>query len=379
VTQPTGSLRLATLAAELGREWVGDGEFLIEGVAPLESAGECELSYVRSSSWAAAGARSRAGALILPEGSDAGGRPAIPSPNPALDFARAVRRIRPPSRPAPGTSSAAWIDPEASVDPSASVGPGVAVGAGSRVGARTILHANVTVYRGVEIGEDCELHAGVVVREDTVMGNRVCLEPGVVIGGDGFGYVHDEGGRFEKVPQVGRVVIEDDVEIGAGSTVDRATLSETRIRRGAKIDNLVQIAHNCDVGEGAVIAGQTGLSGSTVVGPGAIIMAQVGSAGHLRVGARAFVGARAGLHRDVPEGARVWGSPQMEERAWHRAVAALARLPGALRRLRAVERKLGLRGDADPTSREREPGAPGEGAAPRRSGVRGRSSGGGGS
>jgi len=371
VTEPTGSLRLATLAAELGREWVGDGDFRIEGVAPLESARESELSYVRSSRWAAAAARSRAGALILPEDVDAGGRPAIPSPSPALDFARAVRRVRPPSRPAPGASPAAWVDADATVDPSASLGPGTVVGAGSRVGARTILHANVTIYGNVEIGEDCEIHSGVVVREDTKIGKRVCLEPGVLIGGDGFGYIHDEEGRFEKVPQVGRVVIEDDVEIGAGSTVDRATLSETRIRRGAKIDNLVQIAHNCDVGEGAVIAAQSGLSGSTVVGPGAIIMAQAGSAGHLRVGARAFVGARAGLHRDVPDGARVWGSPQMEERAWHRAVVALARLPGALRRLRAVERKLGLRGASGQVSQTSEPQAPADAAAPERSGAQG--------
>jgi UDP-3-O-[3-hydroxymyristoyl] glucosamine N-acyltransferase len=344
VTDVVGSLRLAELATDLGREWTGDGDFLIRGVAPLESASESELSYVRTGAWAASAARSRAGALILPEDVDPGGRPAIHSPNPGLDFARAVRRICPNSRPASGIHPAAHVDPEAQVDASASIGAASVVGAGSSIGARSILHANVTIYHDVEIGEDCELHAGVVVREGSRIGKRVCLEPGVLIGGDGFGYIHDERGRFEKVPQVGRVRIEDDVEIGAGSTVDRATLSETRIRRGAKIDNLVQIAHNCDVGEGAVIAAQSGLSGSTVIGPGAIVMAQAGSAGHLRVGAGAFVGARAGLHRDVPDGARVWGSPQMEERSWHRAVAALARLPEALRRLRAVERKLGLRG-----------------------------------
>jgi UDP-3-O-[3-hydroxymyristoyl] glucosamine N-acyltransferase len=352
VTDTVGPLRLATLAAQLGRDWIGDGDFLIEGVAALESARESELSYLRSAAWAEAAASSRAGALILPEGVDAGGRPAIQSPNPALDFARAVRRIRPLFRPPAGVHPAAHVDPEATVDASASIGPGAVVGARSRVAARSVIHANVTIYHDVEIGEDCELHSGVVVREDTVIGQRVCLEPGVMIGGDGFGYIHDEAGRFQKVPQVGRVVIEDDVEIGAGSTVDRATLSETRIRCGAKIDNLVQIAHNCDVGEGALIAAQSGLSGSTVVGAGAIIMAQSGSAGHLHVGARAFVGARAGLHRDVPEGARVWGSPQMEERAWHRVVAALARLPDALRRLRAVERKLGLRGSSAWTSQQ---------------------------
>jgi len=160
--------------------------------------------------------------------------------------------------------------------------------------------------------------------------------------GDGFGYAFDEQGALEKVPQVGRVVVEDDVEIGANTTVDRAALGETRIRRGAKIDNLVMVAHNCDIGEGVVIVGQAGLAGSTVVERGAMLMAQMGSGGHLRIGERAFVGARAGLHKDVAAGARVWGAPQLPERAFHRAMAALTRLPDALRRLRALEKRLGL-------------------------------------
>jgi UDP-3-O-[3-hydroxymyristoyl] glucosamine N-acyltransferase len=206
-----------------------------------------------------------------------------------------------------------------------------------------VLHSNATLYPDVEVGADCVIHAGVVLREGTRVGDRVVLEPGVVVGGDGFGYAPDGRGGLVKVPHVGRVVIEDDVEIGANSTVDRATLAETRIRRGARIDNLVQIAHNCDIGENAVVVAQSGLSGSTVVGRGAIVMAQAGSAGHLKIGDGAFVGARAGLHKDVADGGRVWGAPQMEERTWHRAMAALSRLPDVLRRLRAVERALGLR------------------------------------
>jgi UDP-3-O-[3-hydroxymyristoyl] glucosamine N-acyltransferase len=146
---------------------------------------------------------------------------------------------------------------------------------------------------------------------------------------------------------VGRVVIEDDVDIGSGSTIDRATLGETRIRRGAKLDNLVMVAHNCDIGEGAIVVAQSGLAGGTRVGAGAILMARTGSAGQLEIGERAFVGARSGLHRDVKPGARVFGSPAQEERAWHRQLAALRYLPGALRRLRAIERKLGLRPPRD--------------------------------
>jgi UDP-3-O-[3-hydroxymyristoyl] glucosamine N-acyltransferase len=337
------ALRLAELAEALGRTWVGDGDRMIEDVAALDTAQARDLSFVRSLDRVKQMAESRAGCLILPEGVDPDGRSAILSCNPALDFARAVERLRPASRPAPGVHATAHVADRAEVDSTASLGPGVSVGDGARVGARTILHANVTLYADVEVGEDCELHSGVVVREATRIGCRVLLQPGVVIGGDGFGYFPDEAGTPTRTPHVGRVVIEDDVEIGANTTVDRATLSETRIRRGAKIDNLVQVGHNCDIGENVLLVAQSGLSGSTVIERGAIIMAQAGSAGHLRIGKGAFVGARAGLHKDVPEGGRVWGAPQMEERRWHRVVAALGRLPDALRRLRAIEVKLGLR------------------------------------
>ena len=335
-------VRLKDLAAELGCDVEGDGEFLVRGVAGLESASGSELSFARDG-LADKLATTSAGALIVSHGVDVGGRPVIRSANPQLDFARALRRLVPGSSLPPGISEQAHVSAEADVDASACVAPGAVVGEGCRVGPRTTIHSNATLYPGVEVGADCVIHSGVVLREGTSLGDRVLLQPGVVIGGDGFGYVHAEDGRLEKVLQVGCVVIEDDVEVGANSTIDRATLGETRIRRGTKIDNLVQIAHNCDVGEDVVIIAQSGLSGSTIVGRGAMIMAQAGSAGHLRIGERAFVGARAGLHRDVADGARVWGTPQLEEHGWHRAVAALARLPDALRRLRAVERKVGLR------------------------------------
>jgi len=202
----------------------------------------------------------------------------------------------------------------------------------------------------VTVGEDCWIHSGCVLREDTRLGDRVVLQPGVILGGDGFGYAADEAGHPVAIAHRGCVVIEDDVEIGANSTVDRATLDETRIRRGAKIDNLVQIAHNCDIGEDALIVAQSGLSGGTVVGRGAMIMAQAGSAGHLRIGERAFVGARAGLHHDVADGARVFGAPAVEEHGWHRTVAALKRLPELLRRVRRLERALTERAGERPAS-----------------------------
>jgi UDP-3-O-[3-hydroxymyristoyl] glucosamine N-acyltransferase len=335
-------MRLRELASALGREFAGDGELMIRGVAPLEQAGAEDLSFVRSERWAKLLEGSRAGACIVPLGLKTGARTVIHSPHPGLDFARAVGALLPVAKPPAGIHSTALVDPGATVHPEASIGPRSVVGPGCRIGARSVLFPNVTLYADVTIGEDCVLHSGVVLGEGTQIANRVLLQPGVVLGGDGFGYAFDEQGRLEKVPQVGRVTVEDDVEIGANTTVDRAALGETRIRRGAKIDNLVMVAHNCDIGEGVIIVGQAGLAGSTVVERGAMLMAQTGSGGHLRIGARAFVGARAGLHKDVPAGARVWGAPQLPERTFHRAMAALTRLPDALKRLRAIEKRLGV-------------------------------------
>jgi UDP-3-O-[3-hydroxymyristoyl] glucosamine N-acyltransferase len=341
------AVKLSEIAARLGRTMVGARDVELTGVAPIESAGPHQLSFVRSLRWARHIEETRAGALIVPEGVDCGGRPAIPSPDPGLDFVRAVALLVPQPKPAPGIHPAASMDPSAQVHPEASVGAGAVVGARCRVGARSILHPRVVLYDDAVVGEGCELHSGCVLREGTRLGDRVIHQPGVVLGGDGFGYALAEGGVWRKFPQVGRVVVEDDVEIGANTTVDRAALGDTWIRRGAKIDNLVQIAHGCEIGEDAVVVAQSALGGSTIVERGAILMGRAASTGHLRVGERAFVGAHASLHKDVAPGGRVWGTPQMEERLFHRVSAALLRLPDLLKRVRAIEKKLGLRGSAE--------------------------------
>jgi UDP-3-O-[3-hydroxymyristoyl] glucosamine N-acyltransferase len=337
-------ISVGELARLLGRACEGDASRRVAGVASLESAGPGDLSFARSPRFAAALAASRAGALIVPPGLDAGGRPAIRSPDPGLDFARAVAVVLPPCRPEPGRHPSAVVAEDAQVDPSAHLGALAVVGARARVGPRTVIHPHAVLYPDAVVGAECTIHAGAVIREGCWLGDRVLVQPGAVIGGDGFGYAMNERGRFEKVPQVGRVVVGDDVELGANATVDRASLGETRVGDHVKIDNLVMIGHNCEIGDSSMIVAQSGLAGSTVVGRRAFLMAQSGSAGHLRIGHGVFVGARGGVVRDVPDGARVWGYPALEERAWHRAVAALARLPEALRRLRAVERQLGLRG-----------------------------------
>jgi UDP-3-O-[3-hydroxymyristoyl] glucosamine N-acyltransferase len=336
------AIRLRDLAAELGRELEGDGDLWLGGVAALERAGPGDLAYARSERFAEALRASGAGAVIAPPGLDAGGRPAIRSPNPGLDFARAARRIAPPPESPPGVHASACVDPEARIDASAAIGPGCVVGARSRIGARSRLHARVVVYADVEIGAECVIHAGCVLREGTALGDRVVLQPGAVLGSDGFGYAMDDEGRLEALPRLGRVVVEDDVEIGANAAVDRGSLGETRIRRGAKIDNLVQVAHNVEIGASAVVVAQAGIAGSSVVGARALVMAQAGVADHLEIGERAFVGPKSGVRSDVAPGERVMGSPHRDLAAFRRIFGAMAFLPGVLRRLRAVERRLGI-------------------------------------
>jgi UDP-3-O-[3-hydroxymyristoyl] glucosamine N-acyltransferase len=336
-------IRIAELAERLGgRPVEGDPDLQVEGVASLDEGGPTDLGFLRSAKFAAALQHTRIGAVIAPPHVEVHGRPVIRSPMPNLDFARAAGLISPTPRPEPGIHPGAFVDPTAKVNPEASIGPHASVGARTEIGPRTVLHPNVTVCDDVQIGVDCLFHPGVVVREQCVIGDRVILQPGVSIGGDGFGYEFNERGEHEKIPQLGNVVIEDDVEIGANSAVDRARLGTTRIERGVKIDNLVQIGHNCVVGAHSAVVSQSGLGGSTLVGSRVFIMGQAGIAGHLSIGDGSFVGARAGLMRDVPPGSKVWGTPAVPERRWLRSTALVARLPELLRRLRALERHLGF-------------------------------------
>jgi UDP-3-O-[3-hydroxymyristoyl] glucosamine N-acyltransferase len=331
-------VRLSDLAAQLDLEVEGDPDVAISGVAPLDDAGPEDLTFVRSAAFAERLAKTAAAAVIALPGLDVAGRPALRSEDPSRDFYRAARILVPSPAPPAGIDDAARVEETATVDPTACVGPGCYLGAGARVGARTILHPGVTLYAGVQVGADCVLHARVVIAAASRLGDRVRLAPGVVIGGEGFGYVGGSDGGLAAIYNVGRVVIEDDVDVGANSTIDRGTLADTRIGRGTKIDNLVQIGHNCRIGERVVIVAQVGVAGSAVIESGSVVMAQAGIAGHLRVGPNAFVGPQSGIHKDVPEGQRVLGTPQRVDRDFHREAAALSHLPALLRRVRALER-----------------------------------------
>jgi UDP-3-O-[3-hydroxymyristoyl] glucosamine N-acyltransferase len=225
----------------------------------------------------------------------------------------------------------------------AAIGPYVTIGERTTIGADAVLHAGVAIYDDVSIGDAFTAHAHAVVREGARIGDRVTLHAGSVVGSDGFGYLPLPDGN-RKVPQVGTVVLEDDVEIGACATVDRAALGATLVGRGTKIDNLVMIGHGCRLGAHCLLAGQAGLAGGTTLGTRVMLGGQTGSAGHLTIGDGAQVAAQTGLHRDIPAGMVVSGSPAMEVRRWRRVMMTLPRLPGIFRRLRRLERALGLGG-----------------------------------
>jgi UDP-3-O-[3-hydroxymyristoyl] glucosamine N-acyltransferase len=322
----------------------------VAGVAGIEQAGPGDVTFLANPRYASRLADTRAAAVILAPGHQAK-VPCLVTDRPYLAFARAVAMLRPPSRPAPGVHPSAQVDPTAVLGTDVHVGPLVVVGAGVLVGARSTLHPHVVLYADVEVGEDCVLHSGVQVRERCRLGNRVVVQNGAVIGGDGFGFARDEGGRYQKIPQVGIVVIEDDVEIGALSAVDRAALGETHIGRGTKLDNLVQVGHSVAIGEDSVLAGQVGIAGSARIGSRVTLAGQVGVAGHLTVGDGVVATAQTGIPGSVEPGTVVSGYPAIENRAWLKASAVFARLPELQKRLRELERKVESLLGRQPSSR----------------------------
>lgn len=332
-------MQLGELAERLGCRLEGDGGLEIRGVRGLEDAGPQDLTFVAQERYLSRLARSTAAAVILAEGWPAVDRPALRSPNPTLAFARALSLFHPPRVSAPGIHPTAVVAPDARVAPTASVGPLTVVGPGAEVGADTILEAHVAVGAGVCIGQGCRIFPQVTLRDGVVLGDRVTVHSGTVIGADGFGYARD-GHRYVKIPQVGRVVIEDDVEIGANVTIDRATLGETRIGRGTKIDNLVQIGHNVRVGADTVIVAQVGISGSARIGSRVTLAGQVGVVDHVEIGDDVIVGAQSGVTKDIPPGSVVLGSPAIPHADFKRRVATVARLPEMRKVLRALEERL---------------------------------------
>jgi len=330
---------LNELAAQLGCTVRGDGTLEVRRVAAIETAGPGDLSFVANPKYVRHLQTTRATAVIVsPEVETS--LACLVTKQPYLAYARAAALLHPVAPLEPGVDESARIHPSAVLGEGVHVGPLAVVGAGVRVGARSVLHPHVVLYPDVELGEDCVLHSGVQVRERCRLGRRVVVQNGAVIGGDGFGFARDEQGRYQKIPQVGVVVVEDDVEIGALVAIDRAALHETRIGRGVKIDNLVQIGHSVTIGQDTVLAGQVGVAGSTRIGSRVTLAGQVGVAGHLSIGDGVIATAQSGIPGPVAAGALVSGYPAIDNRAWLKSSAVFPRLPELLRRLRELERRL---------------------------------------
>jgi UDP-3-O-[3-hydroxymyristoyl] glucosamine N-acyltransferase len=330
---------LDELAERLGCRVEGDGGLEVRAVCGLEQAGPQDLALVAREQLLPRLRESAAGAVILPDGFPEVDRPALRSPNPYLAFARALSLLHPSPAPVSGIHPSAVVAADARVAPDASIGPLCVLGPEAEVGAGTILESHVSVGARARIGQGCRIFPHVAVLDGVVLGDRVTVHSGSVIGADGFGYARD-GHRYVKIPQVGRVVIEDDVEIGANVAIDRATLGETRIGRGTKIDNLVQVGHNVSVGEDTVIVAQVGISGSSRIGARVTLAGQVGIVDHVEIGDEVIVGAQAGVTKDIPSGSVVLGSPAIPHGEFKRQVAAVARLPLVRKALRALEERL---------------------------------------
>lgn len=333
---------VAELAALVGGEVDGDATIAISGVAGLETAQPGQLSFYGNQKYRAALETTKASAVLVGEDAPArGSRTQVRVKNPYLAFARAARLFHPPRQHAPGISPQAQVHPEARVDATATVMANAYVARGAQVGARAVLYPGVYVGEDARIGEDTVLSPNVAVMDRCIVGARCLLHPGAVIGADGFGFAFDPSvPEHVKIPQAGIARVEDDVEIGACTCVDRATTGETVIGRGTKIDNLVQVGHNCVVGPLSILCAQAGLSGTSVLGTGVVLAGQAGVAGHLRIGDRAKVGAQAGVMSDVDDGATVLGAPAMPHKDFLRSAALFARLPELHKELRELKRRL---------------------------------------
>lgn len=327
-------MKLSELASFLGvRLENGAPETEITGVAGIETAGPGQITFVSNPKYAALARTTKASAVIVAEDFPAIPRAMLRSKNPYLDFARALELFYKPPQYAQGIHPTAIVHASAKIGTGAHLGPYVVVQEDVEIGSNAVLLAHVVVYRGVKIGDNFLAHSHVIVREFCRIGNNVVLQNGVVVGGDGFGFAKDDKGHWHKIVQSGPTIIEDDVEIQANACIDRASVGETRIARGAKIDNLVQVGHGSTVGEDTLLCAQVGLAGSTDVGNNVILAGQVGAAGHCKIGDGAIATAQAGI-RDVPPGAIVSGSPAIDNKLWLRCIAAYNRLPELVKLLR---------------------------------------------
>jgi UDP-3-O-[3-hydroxymyristoyl] glucosamine N-acyltransferase len=336
---PTPAFTLGKLAEALGATLDGDPSRVVTGVAPLDTAGAGDISFVTDARYHDAARASRAGAFLVPQEITDLPAPMLRTRAPQQSLIDLLLMFHPPAPGVPGVHPTAIIAADARVHPDASIGPLAVVGSHAVVEAAARVHALVYVGAGVHIGERTVIHPHVVLCDGVTIGRRVIVYPGAVIGADGFGYAFD-GREHRKIPQVGTVVIEDDVEIGANTTIDRAMLGTTVVKRGTKIDNLVQIGHNVEIGEHSILVAQVGISGSCRLGRGVVLGGQVGVADHVTLGDGVMVAAQSGLYTDVAAGEKLLGTPAWPVMQAKRIVAAQSHLPELARKVRELERRL---------------------------------------
>ena len=328
------------LAERVGGVCEGPTDVALTGVAALDAAGEGDLAFCRGGRWVKALAATRASAVLVPVGLDApAGVVAIRVADPRYAWARAVAELAPPEWPAPGRHPTAWVAPDAVVGEGSTIDAFAVVDAGARIGPGCWIQSHASVGRGAVLGARCRVMPGAVVMERSRLGDRVWLHPGAVVGADGFGHVRGAGGIL-RVPHVGRAVLDDDVEIGANSCVDRAALGETRIGRGTRLDNLVQVAHGVRIGAECLVAAFAGIAGGARLGDGVVMAGRSAVVDGIEVGEGAVFAGLASASRDVPAGARIGGSPARAYGRWLREVASLARLPAALKSLARLDRRV---------------------------------------
>ncbi len=334
------------IAKHLQGEVVGDGNAVLNSFAPAESARPGDLTFAENESFFARAEDSAATAIIADQRFNSTKKILIRVPNARIAFAKALALFFPePVRPA-GIHPLAAVAASAQIDPTAHIGPHCIVGERVKIGARSVLQAGNSVGDDSKLGEDVNLFPNVTVYPRTEIGNRVRIHAGTVIGSDGYGYVLDDG-IHRKIPQIGNVIIHDDVEIGANVTVDRGALGATVIGKGTKIDNLVQVAHNVQIGEHCLVIAQVGIAGSAKLGNYVVLAGQVGVGGHLKLGNQVTVGAQSGVMTDIPDGGKWLGTPARPDREFKRQVIAIQRLPDLLKRIAEFERKFGVKLDGD--------------------------------
>ena len=333
------SLRLSEIAETVGARLEGDGAIEITGVAPIERASSGEISFVANSRYEKYIATTGASALVLDLKTPCDRIPVLRHESPYLAIAYVVDLLYAEHPVADaGQHPTAVVDPDSKVDPSAAIGPLAVVSRGATIGPNTQIAPSVFVGEDASIGEDCRVYAGARILHGCKIGNRVIVHPGVIIGADGFGFAESPTG-LKKIRQVGWVEISDDVEIGANTTIDRGAIGPTRIGRGTKIDNLVQIAHNVEIGEHCIIVSQVGISGSTTLGNRVVLAGQVGLVGHIELGDGVKVGAQSGVKNSVPAGKTLFGYPARDIMEAKRIEASINRLPELLKRVKALESK----------------------------------------